>query len=121
MLRKIIGFLPVFLPALAVWIFMADFMNPFSADSGLYPGQVPWYHWLWLAAAIAGAVLPCFDNLILPGLLTGAVPYLVILASSFLPSAEDPVFIRRFAVMGILFFAAYAVIYIIYHRELNKS
>ena len=93
-------------------------MNPF--EKGLYPGQVPWYMWLWMSAALAGSILLCFSTLIPLGLISGTVPYLVILVNSFLPTVQEAILLRRFAVFGILFYVIYALCYYTYHRELNK-
>ena len=117
MIRKIIGFVPVLLPAVLCWIFMMDFMNPMA--KGLHPGDVPWYLWLWLAASIGSGVLLCYRRLIPLGLITGSAPYLVILVQSF--SSDEAAFLQIFAVSCVTFFLAYAVCYYTYHRELNKS
>ena len=117
MIRKIIGFVPVLLPAVLCWIFMTDPMNPMA--QGLHPGDVPWYMWLWLAASVGSGVLLCYRRLIPLGLLLGGAPYLVILVQSF--SSEEAESLRIFAVCGLTFFLAYAVCYYVYHRTLNKS
>ena len=118
MIRKIIGFVPVLLPAVLCWIFMTDPMNPMA--QGLHPGDVPWYMWLWLAASVGSGVLLCHRRLIPHGLLLGAAPYLVILVMGFLPQTAEAEFLRIFAVCCLTFFLAYAVIYYVYHHELNR-
>ena len=119
MIRKMIGFIPVILPALLCWLCMAPLFGSEFYRTPLYrPWLVPWYMWLWLAASIASAVLLCHRRLIPHGLLLGAAPYLVILVQSF--SSEEAEFLRIFAVCCLTFFLAYAVIYIFYHRELNR-
>lgn len=120
MIRKIIGFIPVILPALLCWLCMAPLFGSEFYRTPLYrPADVPWYMWLWLAASIASAVLLCYRRLIPLGLLLGGAPYLVFLVQSF--SSEEAEFLRIFAVCCLSFFLAYAVSYYIYHRTLNKS
>ncbi len=119
MIRKILGFVPVLIPSVIVWIGMTDFDNPMA--QGLHPGQIPWYHWLWLAASIASGILLCYRRLIPPGLITGCAPYLVILVMGFLPATSEAALLRIFAVCCLTFFIAYAVCYYVYRRELNKS
>ena len=121
MIRKIIGFIPVILPALLCWLCMAPLFGSEFYRTPLYrPWEVPWYAWLWLAASIASAVLLCHRRLIPHGLLLGAAPYLVILVMGFLPQTAEAEFLRIFAVCCLSFFLAYAVIYYVYHRELNR-
>jgi hypothetical protein len=123
MIRKIIGFIPVILPALLCWLCMAPLFGSEFYRTPLYrPWEVPWYAWLWLAASVASGVLLCFRRLIPLGLFTGAAPYLVILVMSFLPGppesfADDT---RLFAICCTAFYIAYAVCYYVYHRELKK-
>lgn len=120
MIRKIIGFIPVVIPAGLAWLIMAPLFGSEFYRTPLYrPADVPWYVWLWLAASVGSGVLLCYRRLIPLGLLLGGAPYLVILVQSF--SSEEAESLRIFAVCGLTFFLAYAVCYYVYHRTLNKS
>ncbi len=122
MIRRIIGFIPVVIPAGLAWLIMAPLVGSEFYRTPLYrPADVPWYLWLWLAASIASGVLLCYRRLIPLGLITGAAPYLVILVMGFLPATSEAEFLRIFAVCCLTFFLAYAVTYYVYHRTLNKS
>lgn len=120
---RIIGFIPTAIPVCLAWLIM----SPMPATSEIYrtplyrPADVPWFIWLWIVLAIVSDILLCMKKGIPAGLVLGALPYaaaaLIIL---FTEQGTYPTEILLILGGCILFFILYAVVFYVYHHEVNK-
>ena len=113
-LRILDGFLPVLNPAFFVCVMMNDFKKYFVFK----PWLVPWEIWLWLALTLAAGILLCQKRTVLPGLGIALLidPLLLLIEGIRYGST-----LFQFHALQFLFYAVYAVLYLILHRKRGNA
>ncbi len=88
-----------------------------------YPFRVllntPWYMWLWLTASVLSGILLCIRKTLVPGLIVGAVPWIVFSVTVF-ANQQDPE-LHILPAGFILAYIVYTVCYFVYHHEADKE